>query len=102
MAGRDFKIHTTVLEAIDKDGEPDRSTKFTEIDKTDAIASLNDLVGKKLQFKYLLLGGNTVILTTIAIPDWLTTKREVLAQAYQEQGLSPLQLVSILHRVLSS
>lgn len=102
LAGRDFTVHTTLLEGLyEGSNEAERQGKFAEVEKSNVVTNLSSLKGQGIEFKYLLAGGRDIILAAINIPYWIIEKRSELAQTYKKQRLKPLELINILHITVS-
>lgn len=99
LASRDFHIHSTLLEGLYEGLDPtERERKFKQLRASQAVdVVVRQLVGKKIEYKYLLIDKGNLLLTAINIPDWVLTTRADLAKAYTSQGLKPLLMTDILH-----
>ncbi|OGY09715.1 MAG: hypothetical protein A2700_00580 [Candidatus Blackburnbacteria bacterium RIFCSPHIGHO2_01_FULL_44_64] len=97
LASRDFCVHSTLLEgAWEGEDQAVKQALFGQIHSAEAIGKLDLLVGKKIEFQYLLIGGNTV-LTAVNIPEWVLAARAQLNDVYRTHGLKPLSMDNILH-----
>lgn len=108
LAGRDFPIHITILEgSFEGDtSENDRKTKegiFNEITNNSELQEklTRELLGKPLDFKYLLIDKGNLILTSTDIPQSILETRGTLAHEYAGYGLKPLPMNNILHMTIS-
>lgn len=99
LASRDFHIHSTLLEGLYEGLDPaEREEKFKQLRVSQAIdVVVRHLVGKTIEYKYLLIDKGNLLLTAINIPDWVLTTRADLTEAYTSQGLKPLLMTDILH-----
>lgn len=99
LAGRDFKLHSTLLEGLYEGTDvAERQQKFAQVlDGQSVGALLNGLVGKTIEYKYLLVDKGNLLLTALEIPEWVLAAREELAEAYTGQGLKPLLITDMLH-----
>lgn len=98
LASRDFRIHSTLLEGLYEGTDTNEGqNKFERIKANQTVQSLDNLVGKTLQYKYLLIDKGNILLTAIDIPEWVLKARTDLSRVYSEQGLKPLNMTNILH-----
>lgn len=99
IAGRDYPLHSTVLEGLYESQDfVSRDKLFESLSESPEIAKItSDLLGKKLIYKYLLLDKGNLLLTAIDIPAHLINLREELASLYKQKGLKPLSLDNLLH-----
>lgn len=98
LAGQDFTLHSTLLEGLYEGTDlAERQHKFAQILASRTVQGSLHLVGRKIEYKYLLIDKGNLLLTAIKIPEWVLTARGELADAYTSQGLKPLFITDILH-----
>lgn len=98
LAGRDFRTHTTLLEGLYEGLDlAGRNEIFKQLRESQAVNAIQQLVGKKIEYKYLLIDKGNLLLAAINIPDWVLTIRADLTKTYTSQGLKPLLMTDILH-----
>lgn len=99
IAGRDYPLHSTLLEGpYEGQDAVTRDNIFESLVGSSEIAKItDDLLGRKLDYKYLLLDKGNVLLTAIDIPDYLINLREELAALYKGKNLKPAPLDNLLH-----
>lgn len=97
LAGRDFPIHSTILE-LRSTGElaPDQENDLSIA--VAAIPEVQRLGGLSVNYDYLFIdkGGN-IILAASTIPEEILAARQALAILGQKEGLESLPLTDILH-----
>jgi len=110
IAGRDYPIHSTLLEGLyerqpdknETDSDEARGRIFTSLERDKSISeALNELIGRQLNYKYLLLDKGNLLLTATEIPEDILKARDSLAEKYKAAGLKPLYMANILHLSLS-
>lgn len=94
IAGRDFQLHTTILEADPGKGNLENMENLTGImDRPERI---------RITFDDLLVDrAGVTILVARQIPDEILEAREKLEKIYSEAGLKPRSLDNILHTTLA-
>lgn len=98
LAGRDFTLHSTLLEGLcDREDSHERQSKFGNVANSPGVLTLANLIGNRIEYKYLLIDKGNLILTAIDIPEWVIKARDTLAETYRSQGLRPLEMANILH-----
>jgi len=102
LAGRDFPLHSTVLEGKferkEKDDSDLRERTFG-IAKERASQSglLETLRGQEVTFEYVLIDRGNILLTSVQIPEKILDAREQLATIYSGSNLKPLPMKNIQH-----
>lgn len=98
LAGRDFPLHTTLLEGRDESviSDDDREAIFSQV-APQAQSKTTSVVGQEIEFKYLLVDKGNLILTSVDIPETVLHLRSGLAPVYSTGGLRPLPMTNILH-----
>lgn len=89
LSGRDFPVHATLQEAVDKENagkKPD--TDYSSVEKK--------FLGTTFSFGYLLADKGNVILAAEPIPEDVLASRSELSSSFSQNGLEPLPL-PILH-----
>jgi hypothetical protein len=102
IAGRDFPLHTTLLEGKDAgDDLAGREKKFGELSTDLGDTLRRSLTGQAIEFKYLLIDKGNLILTSVQIPEEITAVRTSLDQSYQSHALNTLPMTNILHATVA-
>lgn len=111
IAGRDFPLHSTILEGLFEskinepadDADKRKNNIFSEIINDQEF--INNLIKKlsnqNIDFKYLLIDKETLILTADEIPEAILEIRKKLEEKYKDKKLKPLLMENILHMTIS-
>ena len=103
LAGRDFPIHSTLLEGLIPDSDQSRrESVHNQTQETVArLPQVTGLVGQSLIFDDLLVdAGGNVILVAKDIPAKIKDARKALADDYQTRGLQPVFSGTTLHTAM--
>jgi len=109
LAGRDFPIHSTILEGLyekqndrgEEESAEEKAQIFSSLKNDKLIDQINSrLIGESLEYKYLLIDKGNLMLTAIKIPENILDVREGLSKRYESAGLKPLPMTNILHMSL--
>lgn len=95
---KDYPLHATILEGMSNDDEQKRQSIFESLVSEGRLDLLfEQLKGIELEFKYVLIDKGNILLTAIDIPQVIFEVRRLLAQLYEEAGLTVRPLENILH-----
>jgi hypothetical protein len=97
LAGRDFPIHSTLLEGLCDDEKTSKAVFEKIKGNIELIEVINSLNNLEVEFKYLLIDKGNILLTCINIPKEILIARGAINKILEENGLKPLQLNNILH-----
>lgn len=109
LTGRDFPAHVTILEGTPTfmENKAENEVALDQIfDDLKNNAELkkklsNMLVGKTVEFKYILIDRGNLILTCVDIPEFIIEARKLISDAYSTSHIKPLEIKNILHITLS-
>ncbi|HRH26084.1 MAG TPA: hypothetical protein PLF31_01275 [Candidatus Paceibacterota bacterium] len=94
MVGRDFRLHTTVMNAT---GPKEAFETF----KQKVVPSLPTLEGLEVEFTRLIADKSVIILCAEYVPDEVRNMREILWEEFAECGLKPKAIADIFHCTIS-
>lgn len=95
FAGRDFPIHTTLLEAICKNYH---ESKFSQLNSDEYLIDvLSHLLNIQIKFDCVLMDKENVLLTALNIPQKILEVRNELNRFYKIKDLETRPLSNILH-----
>ncbi len=98
LAGRDYPLHSTVLDSNWAQAEEKRDQSFTAaIARVKGENLMGDLVGQEIIYRYVLVNGGNVLLTAIDIPATVIEARKILVRVLTTEGISPKPSDHILH-----
>lgn len=94
MAGRDFPIHSTLMEGLFENTQmEDRANIFDELSKKINI----EINGSEIAFDYVLIDGGNLLLVAKDIPSNILEIRDKLYEDYSAEGAKPMSMENILH-----
>jgi hypothetical protein len=97
IAGRDFPLHSTILEGRSEAPAEEKERLFTDVNAQVQDQLASSLKGQDIDFKYLLIDKGNLLMTSMDIPESVLAARQTLTQTYAQNGLKPLPITNLLH-----
>jgi hypothetical protein len=99
LGGKDYPFHSTLLEGLFEGIQvSDREKIFKEIIESGEFKeNIQNLSGIQIQFKYILIDKENVLLTSTDMPEEIERVRLELGHIYEKCGLKPIKMKNILH-----